>query len=46
MFLKQVYSFKEKFYKTLFNKFKNDIRDTWKTINTLLNKINKIKNIS
>ncbi len=33
------------YYETLFNKFKNDIRGTWKTINSILNKTNRKTNI-
>ncbi len=32
------------YYDTLFTKFKNDIRGTWKTINGILNKTNRKRN--
>ncbi len=36
---------KQSYCETLFTKFKNDIRGTWKTINSILNNTNRKKNI-
>ncbi len=35
---------KRSYYEALFNKFKNDIRGTWKTINGILNKTKRKRN--
>ncbi len=40
-----IQALKKSYSETLFNKFKNDIRGTWKTINSILNKTNTKKNI-
>ena len=37
---------KKNYYETLFSKFKDDIKGTWKTINDILNKTKRKKNIS
>ncbi len=36
---------KNNYYEALFTQFNNDIRGTWKTINGILNKINRKKNV-
>ncbi len=36
---------KKSYYETLFSKFKDDIKGTWKTINDILNKAKRKKNI-
>ncbi len=35
---------KRSYYESIFNKFKNDIRGTWKTINGILNKTKRKRN--
>ncbi len=42
---KSIQALKKSYYYTLFNKFKNDIRGTWKTINSILNNTNRTKKI-
>jgi len=40
---KNIRFLKKEYYKVCFNKFKNDIRNTWKTINDILHKTRKVK---